>query len=92
MVKSPVVPRQTQTLYLYYAADPLINAYLDRCNEEPRRKQRGIRSNRSNNRSKLRGINPTEIKSVSLPHLLETGDIGGFSVVPQDQTPHPAFS
>ena len=31
-------------------------------NEEPRRKQRGIRSNRSNNRSKLRGINPIEIK------------------------------
>jgi hypothetical protein len=27
-------------------------------NEEPRRKQRGIGSNRSSNRSKLRGINP----------------------------------
>ena len=31
-------------------------------NEEPRRKQRGIGSNRSSNRSKLRGINPREIK------------------------------
>jgi hypothetical protein len=31
-------------------------------NEEPRRKQRGIGSNRSSNRSKLRGINPREIE------------------------------
>jgi hypothetical protein len=32
--------------------------------EEPRRKQRGIGSNRSTNRSKLRGINPIEIKKL----------------------------
>jgi plasmid maintenance system antidote protein VapI len=31
--------------------------------EEPRRKQRGIRRNRPANRSKLRGINPIEIKT-----------------------------
>jgi len=31
-------------------------------NELPRSKLRGIGSNRSDNRSELRGINPTEIK------------------------------
>ena len=31
---------------------------LESFDEEPRRKQRGIGSNRSSNRSKLRGINP----------------------------------
>jgi hypothetical protein len=35
-----------------------ISTIPERDNEEPRRKQRGIGSNRSSNRSKLRGINP----------------------------------
>jgi hypothetical protein len=38
----------------------------DKANEEPRRKQRGIRRNRPANRSKLRGINPIAIKDPSL--------------------------
>ena len=39
---------------------------LSERNEEPRRKQRGIGSNGSNNRSKLRGINPVEIKAMTI--------------------------
>src|SRR3990170_8046621 len=36
--------------------------HREKANEEPRRKQRGIRRNRPANRSKLRGINPIAIK------------------------------
>ena len=61
-------------------AGHLWNTLLGWNNELPRSKLRGIRSNRSNNRSELRGIRPREIKSSGRGLTVHAGRSGGSSL------------